>query len=92
MESWTNKARSAAAMVEKLFSKDGAKTLLDVGCLPDKDYAVRRKTCAVVGNGGVNLNDPHQGRAIDSVGRCRSTVAKPVLKAPMLSALETITS
>jgi hypothetical protein len=21
---------------------------------------------AVVGNGGVNLNDPHQGRAIDS--------------------------
>ena len=49
-----------------MFSRDGAKALLDVGCLPDKDYAVRRRTCAVVGNGGVNLNDPHQGRAIDA--------------------------
>lgn len=65
-EEWTNAGRAAAATVDKLFSKDGAKTLLDVGCLPDKDYAVRRRTCAVVGNGGVNLLDPHQGRAIDS--------------------------
>ena len=65
-DDWTNAGRAAAATVDKLFSRDGAKALLDVGCLPDKDYAVRRRTCAVVGNGGVNLNDPHQGRAIDS--------------------------
>jgi hypothetical protein len=64
-ESWTDAGRAAAATAEKLFSRDGANTLLNTGCLPDKDYAVRRRTCAVVGNGGVNLLDPHQGRAID---------------------------
>jgi hypothetical protein len=46
-EDWTNAGRAAAATVEKLFSKDGVQTLLNVGCLPDKDYAVRRRTCAV---------------------------------------------
>jgi hypothetical protein len=40
---------------------------------------------------GVLLNSPFQ-ECVAKVGRCRFTVSEPVLKAPMVSALDTIIS
>jgi len=50
---------------EKAFGKDLAENLELDGCIPNIDFMRRGKTCAVVGNGGVNLKDSNQGYGID---------------------------
>jgi hypothetical protein len=39
--------------------------------------------------GGISLDDPADDYGSDEVGRCRSTVSNPVVKAPAISALDT---
>ena len=50
---------------EKAFGKDLAENLEADGCIPEMDFTRRGKTCAVVGNGGVNMRDQNQGYGID---------------------------
>jgi len=64
--------------------------------LPGQSVLTENKGDAVTGRGLsmpelLNQTQHYSGR-VRKVGRCRLTVSKPVLKAPMLSALETIIS
>ena len=60
-----NKDASVTSSAARVFSRSGLKSLIANDCLPPADYATRYKTCAAVGNGGVNLLDARNGAAID---------------------------
>ena len=50
---------------ENVIWEDLAENLEADGCIPEMDFTRRGKTCAVVGNGGVNMRDQNQGYGID---------------------------
>eukprot|EP00899_Mesostigma_viride_P024710 jgi/Mesvir1/5423/Mv15486-RA.1 len=51
---------------QKLFSRTLTKSLFRHHCLPVEDYVRRFTTCAVVGNGGIMLEDATLGAVIDA--------------------------
>ena len=48
------------------------------------------EVCMILNEAYDVLMDETERKVYDQAGRCRLTVSKPVLKAPMVSALETI--
>lgn len=61
----TGSEASMQSSASRIFSRSGLKQLLANDCLPPSDFGIRYRTCAAVGNGGVSLQDPRNGAAID---------------------------